>query len=72
MILTRLTMLAWSFGGGFTISSVDAGAGYGSPTNTRIINNRFGGNAYGPISSSGSVERSGNVWDATGEPIPGG
>lgn len=61
-------------GGGWTFACC-SNEGFGLPSNIRLINNRFGPNAYGPVTAGGNdrvLIRSGNVWDATGEPIPGG
>lgn len=61
-------------GGGWTFACC-SNEGFGLPSNIRLLNNRFGPNAYGPVAAGGNdrvLIRSGNVWDATGEPLPGG
>jgi hypothetical protein len=67
-------------GGGWTFACCSE-EGFGLPSNIRLINNRFGPFAYGPVAAGGNDQvliRSGNFWDVTatagvpGEPIPGG
>jgi hypothetical protein len=60
-------------GGGYTVWSL---GGLTPPTNVRLLNNHFGRDSvisgFGLLNLQGSVERSGNVWHDTLEPIPGG
>jgi hypothetical protein len=61
-------------GGGFTVMVRMGNGGFPTPTNTRLLNNRFGASTYGPVSLEPglTIERSGNVWNDSGAPIPGG
>ncbi|HIA92141.1 TPA: hypothetical protein EYO12_03440 [Candidatus Saccharibacteria bacterium] len=62
----------WINGGGYSVQINDKGNGYGEPTNDRVINNRFGRDyQFGPLRTNNNTltDRSGNVWDDTGQPI---
>ena len=60
-------------GGGFTVWSLGLSSPFGVPTNVRLLNNHFGRNyMYNLLNLQGSVQRSGNVWSDTLQPIPGG
>lgn len=61
---------SWLYGGGYTLNI--RGQGATVPKNTRIVDNRFGDDsAYGPwVIDDPSPTVTGNVWDATGQPIP--
>ncbi|MEZ6003178.1 MAG: LamG-like jellyroll fold domain-containing protein [Planctomycetota bacterium] len=63
----------WIEGGNYSLFIVNkytAGSNlpnYGDPTNCRVINNRFGrAYRFGPITTTGYVLISGNVWDDDG------
>ncbi|MCP3919678.1 MAG: LamG domain-containing protein [bacterium] len=57
----------WFNAGNYTIYTGAAG-GATTPTNVRILNNRWGRDfRYGPISLESPTVISGNVWDDTGE-----
>ena len=58
----------WINGGNYSVYFEDKG--YGAPSNTRLINNRFGRDyRFGPLVNDGgySTHIEGNVWDDTGE-----
>jgi len=61
----------WLNGGNYTIMLKVVK--FGGPTNVRIVNNRFGRSyQYGLLRLSGvPVKLEGNVWDDTGELVPG-
>jgi hypothetical protein len=60
----------WLYGGGYTLNI--RGTGSTVPKNTKVIDNRFGDDSqYGPwVIDDPNPTVTGNVWDATGQPIP--
>lgn len=62
----------WINGGGHSIQIRDKGRGHGTPTNVRVLDNRFGRDyQFSPWVIEGDALKVGNVWDDTGKLLDG-
>jgi hypothetical protein len=62
----------WLNGGNYTLYCVDGNNGQYVVKNISILSNRFGPDRnYGPVQVTVPVTARGNVFDTTGEPVPG-